>query len=104
MRDVLECIGYRPVVTTAEDDMLNQYKKIRPQAILLGINSPAKNGRPFADKILSLDPAANIAIFGGNVAEETALFGKGSNGSIKGYLGKPVDVAELSRLLASMLS
>ena len=103
VRDVLECIGYRPVVTTAEDDMLNQYKNIRPQAILLGINSPAENGTSYADKILSLDPAANIAIFGGNVAEETALFGKGSNGGIKGYLGKPVDVAELSRLLAAML-
>ena len=103
VRDVLECIGYRPVVTTAEDDMLNQYKNIRPQAILLGINSPAENGTSYADKILSLDPAANIAIFGGNVAEETALSGKGSNGGIKGYLGKPVDVAELSRLLAAML-
>jgi DNA-binding NarL/FixJ family response regulator len=83
--------------------MLNQYKNIRPQAILLGINSPAENGRSYADKILSLDPDANIAIFGGNVAEETALIGKGSNGGIKGYLGKPVDVAELSRLLAAML-
>jgi CheY-like chemotaxis protein len=103
VRDVLECIGYRAVVTTTGDDMLNQYKNIRPQAILLGINSPAENGTSYADKILSLDPAANIAIFGGNVAEETALFGKGYNGAIKGYLGKPVDVAELSRLLAAML-
>ena len=103
MRDVLECIGYRPVVTSAEDDMLNQYKNIRPQAILLDINSPAENGTPCADKILSLDPAANIAIFLDNVADETELSGKGSNGRIKGYLGKPVDVAELSRLLASML-
>ena len=103
VRDVLECIGYRPVVTTAEDDMLNQYKNIRPQAILLGINSPAENGTSYANKILSLDPAANIAIFGGNVADETALSGKGSNGRIKGYLGKPVDVAELSRLLAVMV-
>ncbi len=104
VRDVLECIGYRPVVTIAEDDMLNQYRNIHPQAILLGINSPAENGTSYVDKILSLDPAANIAIFGGNVAEETALFSKGSNGGIKGYLGKTVDVAELSRLLASMLS
>ena len=103
VRDVLECIGYRPVVTTAEDDMLNQYRNIHPQAILLGINSPAENGTSYADKILSLDPAANIAIFGGNVAEETALSGKDSHGGIKGYLGKPVDVAELSRLLAAML-
>jgi PleD family two-component response regulator len=103
VRDVLECIGYRPVVTTAEEDMLNQYKNIRPQAILLGINSPAENGTSYADKILSLDPAANIAIFGGNAAEGTALFGKGSHGGIKGYFGKPVDVAELSRLLAVMV-
>jgi CheY-like chemotaxis protein len=103
MRDVLECIGYRPVLTSAEDDMLNLYKNIRPQAILLDINSPAENERSCADKILSLDPAANIAIFKDIVAEETALSGKGSNGRIKGYLGKPVDVAELSRLLAAML-
>ncbi|MGA9233662.1 MAG: response regulator [Desulfobacterales bacterium] len=101
--DVLECIGYRPVVTTAEDDMLNQYRNIHPQAILLGINSPAENGTSYVDKILSLDPAANIAIFGGNVADETALSGKDSHGGIKGYLGKPVDVAELSRLLAALL-
>ena len=103
MRDVLECIGYRPVVTSAEDDLLNQCKNMRPQAILLDIKSPAENGTSCVDKILALDPVAKIAIFGGNVAEETALFGKGSNGGIKGYLGKPVDVAELSRLLAAML-
>ena len=103
VRDVLECIGYRPVVTAAEDDILNQYKKIQPQAILLDISSPAENGTSCADKILALDPAANIAIFSDNVAEETALSGKGSHERIKGYLGKPLDVAELSRLLATML-
>lgn len=103
MRDVLECIGYRPVVTTAEDDMLNQYKSIHPQAILLSINPPAENGTSYADKILTLDPAANIAIFESDVADGTKLSGKGSNGRIKGYLGKPLEVAELSRLLAAML-
>ena len=104
VRDVLECIGYRPVLTATEDDMLNQCKNIRPQAILLDIKSPAENGTPYVDKILALDPSANIAIFKDNVADETALSGKGSNGRIKGYLEKPVDVAALSRLLAAMLS
>jgi two-component system, cell cycle sensor histidine kinase and response regulator CckA len=104
MRDVLECIGYRPVLTSAEDEMLNQYKNIRPQAILLDIDSPAENGTSCVDKILALDPSANIAIFKDNVADVTALSGKGSNGRIKGYLEKPVDVAALSRLLAAMLS
>jgi CheY-like chemotaxis protein len=103
MRDVLECIGYRPVVTSVEDDMHNQYKKIQPQAVLLDIISRAGNGRSCAEKILSRDPAANILIFSDNVAEETTLSGKGPQGRIKGYLGKPVDVAELSRLLAVML-
>ena len=103
MRDVLECIGYRSVVTSAEDDLLNQYKNIRPRAILLGINFPVENGTPSVDKILALDPAANIAIFMDNIEDESALSGTGPNGGIKGYLGKPVDVAELSRLLASML-
>jgi two-component system, cell cycle sensor histidine kinase and response regulator CckA len=104
MRDVLECIGYRPVLTSAEDDMLNQYKNIRPHAILLDINSSAENETPYVDKILALDPSANIAVFKDNVADETALSGKGSNGRIKGCLEKPVDVAVLSRLLAAMLS
>jgi DNA-binding NarL/FixJ family response regulator len=104
MRDVLECIGYWPVLTSAENDMLNLYKNIRPQAILLDINSPAESRTPYVDKILALDPAAKIAIFNDSVADETKLSGKGPNGRIKGYLGKPVDVAELSRLLAAMLS
>jgi len=104
MRDVLECIGYRPVLTSAEDDLLNLYETIQPQAILLDINSPAENGTSYVDKILALDPAANIAIFTDNAADETALSGKAFNGRIKGYLGKPVDVAELSRLLAALLS
>ena len=103
MRDVLECIGYRPTVTTAVDDMLNQYRHMQPQAILLDINSPAENGTSCADKILALDPAANIAIFLNNVKKETELSGKRSHARIKGYLGKPVDVAEVSQLLASML-
>ncbi|MGW8188458.1 MAG: ATP-binding protein, partial [Desulfobacterales bacterium] len=60
LRDVLECIGYRPVLTSAENDMLNQYKDIRPQAILLDIHSPAESGASYVDKILALDPDAKI--------------------------------------------
>jgi CheY-like chemotaxis protein len=104
LRDVLECIGYRPVLTSAEDDMLSQYKDTWPQAILLDINCPEENGEPYVDKILALDPSAKIAIFKDTVAEETTLSGKGPNGRIKGYLGKPVDVAELSGLLAALLA
>ena len=102
LRDVLECIGYRPVLASSENDMLSQYKDIRPQALLLDIHSPEENGRPYVDKILGLDPTAKIAMFKDNVAGEATLSGRGPNGRIMGYLGKPVDVAELSRLLAAL--
>jgi len=41
-------------------------------------------------------------MFKDNVAGEATLSGRGPNGRIMGYLGKPVDVAELSRLLAAL--
>jgi signal transduction histidine kinase/DNA-binding response OmpR family regulator len=103
MRDLLECLGYTPVMAELGEDVLDSYKTAQPLAVLMDVNMPAKNGISCADRILEFDPDAKIAIMSGYDRNGPELSDKHLNGIIKGYLTKPVDVAELSSLLARLV-
>lgn len=103
MRDLLECLGYTPVMAGMVDDALDSYKTAQPQAVLMDVNMPEENGISCADRILEFDPDAKIAIMSGYDRNGPELSDKRLNGIIKGYLTKPIDVAELSSLLARLV-
>jgi len=103
MRDLLECLGYTPVMAGIGVDALDSYKTAHPQAVLMDVNMPEENGISCSDRILEFDPGAKIAIMSGYDRNGPELSKKRQDGNIKGYLTKPVDVAELSSLLARLV-
>lgn len=103
MRDLLECLGYTPVMAGMGVDALDSYKTARPMAVLMDVNMPKENGITCADRILEFDPGAKIVILSGYDRNGPELSDKHLNDAIKGYLTKPVDIAELSNLLARLV-
>ena len=71
--------------------------------VMMDVNLPAENGFTCAEKILQFDPKARIAILSGYTGNEPELTDIEVNSTIKGYLTKPVDIAELSSLLARLV-
>ncbi|MFZ0728315.1 MAG: ATP-binding protein [Desulfobacterales bacterium] len=103
LRDVLECIGFRPVMVSAADDLPGQYATEKPPAVLLDLDPTDLNETGCIDRILSLDPMARIALFRNGPLSATNQGTVINDERIAGYLETPLDVAELSQLLARML-
>jgi two-component system response regulator AlgR len=103
MRDLLDCLGYKPVLAALGDEALELYKVQQPDVVLMDVNLPEENGISCAAKILDFDPNAKIAVLSGYDENGPEIANKQLNGRIKGFLTKPVDMAELSGLLARLV-
>jgi two-component system cell cycle sensor histidine kinase/response regulator CckA len=103
MVSLLECLGYRPVIAGAGSEALERYRTERPEAVLMDVNLPEENGITCGEKILEMDPNAQIAVLSGYHENGPELEDRQTNGIIKGYLTKPVDIHELSDLLARLV-
>jgi len=103
MSDLLKILGYRPLLAEASEEAITSYKNHHPQVVLMDVNLPAENGFTCAEKILQFDPQARIAILSGYSGNEPELKAKEITSTIKGYLTKPVDITELSSLLARLV-
>ncbi len=103
MSDLLKSLGYQPLLAEASEEAITSYKANHPQVVLMDVNLPAESGFTCAEKILQFDPKARIAIISGYSGNEPELANIEVNSTIKGYLTKPVDLAELSSLLARLV-
>jgi signal transduction histidine kinase len=103
MRDLLDCLGYKPLLAALGDEAVELYKIRQPDVVLMDVNLPEENGLSCAAKILDLDPEAKIAVLSGYDQDGPELANKQLNGRIKGFLTKPVDMAQLSGLLARLV-
>jgi PAS domain S-box-containing protein len=103
MRDLLDCLGYKPVLAALGDEALEIYKIQHPDVVLMDVNLPEENGLSCAAKILDFDPEAKIAVLSGYDENGPELADKQLNGRIKGFLTKPVDMVQLSGLLARLV-
>ena len=103
MFDLLRSLGYRPLLAEASEEAITSYKANHPQVVLMDVNLPVEDGFTCAEKILQFDPQARIAIISGYSGDEPELEKIEINRTIKGYLTKPVDISELSSLLARLV-
>jgi signal transduction histidine kinase/DNA-binding LytR/AlgR family response regulator len=104
MQDLLECLGYRPLFASKGPEAIKTYEDLQPEVVLMDVNMPEMDGITCAEKIMDYDPEARIAILSGYNANGPELADERVNKFIKGYLAKPVDIAELSILLARLVS
>jgi CheY-like chemotaxis protein len=103
LQDLLECLGYRPLFASKGAEAIQTYETWQPRAVLMDVNMPEMDGITCAEKIMDYDPNAKIAILSGYNSNGPELDDKRVDKYIKGYLAKPVDIAELSILLARLV-
>ena len=69
----------------------------------MDINMPEMDGTSCAEKIFDINPDARIAFITGYEVENMDEFGDRIKNSIKTFLTKPVELADLSSALSQML-
>jgi len=104
MQGLLKTLNYRPVFAENGLQAVKLYEAQRPELVLLDVNMPEMDGLECARQILSIDPGAKVVIFSGYEPSHTNLPTLLDQKLLKGYITKPVDIAELSRFLAEVLS
>jgi two-component system chemotaxis response regulator CheY len=103
MQNLLDGLGYQSAVATSGKEALDKYVAMKPEVVLMDINMPEMDGFNCAEKILDLNPDARIAFLSGYGIEGMDEFGDRIKTSVKTFLTKPVELADLSTALSSLL-
>jgi CheY-like chemotaxis protein len=104
MEDILMGIGYRAASVNSGADALAQYDSFKPDVVLMDRSMPGMDGIACTERILDRDPNARVVLISGYDEEGTEGIGPGVRALIAGYLTKPIDIHELSRVLAKIFS
>ncbi len=104
MPDLLERIGYQLAIAGNGKEAIEKYKTWQPDVVLMDINMPTMDGITCIEKIMEYDPAVKVVIISGYEEDATDGLNKKIKKCIKGYLIKPVEINELSSLLAQLFN
>jgi len=103
MQSLLKGLGYQSAVAASSMEGIEKYRAVKPEVVLMDINMPDMDGANCAEKILDINPDAKIAFISGYVIEGPDEFSDRIKASVKTFLTKPVELADLSAALARML-
>jgi len=103
MQSLLTGLRYQSAVAASAADAVEKYRALKPQVVLMDINMPDMDGVSCAEKILDINPDAKIAFITGYEIQEPDEFGDRIKNSVKTFLTKPVELADLSTTLSRML-
>jgi PAS domain S-box-containing protein len=103
MHQLLDGLGYDVASATSGKDAIAKYKSWKPRAVLMDRNMPEMDGITCAEKILEFDPEARIIMISGYDEEGPNGFDDRIAKAIKGYLTKPVNMAQLTSMMADLL-
>ena len=98
-RHLIESLGYEAVSASSAREALGTYGRWRPDAVLLDRNMPGMDGLACAREIFGSDSEARIVIISGYDEQGPDGIDAASREIIKAYLTKPIDIAQLSRVL-----
>jgi two-component system, cell cycle sensor histidine kinase and response regulator CckA len=104
LQGLLKNLNYRPLFAETGDEAVKLYSSWRPDVVLLDVNMPGMDGLECTSRLFEIDPEARIVIFSGYEPSQQSLPNLLAKKLIKGYLTKPADIYELSRLLADVLA
>jgi CheY-like chemotaxis protein len=103
MHQLLDGLGYDVTSVKSGRAAIDKYTSWKPDAVLMDRNMPEMDGITCAKKILEYDPKASIIMVSGyDVEGQNGIDDKTAN-AIKGYLTKPVNMAQLTSLMADLL-
>ena len=103
MQHLLNGLGYQSAIAGSGKDAVEKYEALKPEVVLMDINMPEMDGANCAEKILDINPDAKIAFITGYQVEGLDEFGDRIKNSVKTFLTKPVELADLSTTLTRML-
>jgi len=101
--ELFTSLGYQTTAVGNGETAIEQYKKQRPDLVLLDRNMPGLDGLTTAQMILSFDANAKIIIVSGYENEGPDGLDDRIRKMLKGYLTKPLDIEETSQLVAKVL-
>ncbi len=103
MQNLLKGLGYQSAIASNGKDAIEKFEAMKPEVVLMDINMPEMDGINCAEKIFDLNPYAKIAFITGYEVEGLNEFGDRIQDSVKTFLTKPVELADLSSALSRML-
>jgi PAS domain S-box-containing protein len=104
LQGLLKNLNYRPLFAETGKEALKLYSSWRPDVVLLDFNMPGMDGMECAQRLFEIDPDVRIVLFTGYDPSQNRLLGLLTKSFVKGFLTKPADIYELSRLLAEVLA
>ncbi|OEU44657.1 MAG: hypothetical protein BBJ60_09515 [Desulfobacterales bacterium S7086C20] len=102
LKEMLKGLGYRASAVDNGIAAIDKYRAWRPDAVLLDRSMPQMDGIICAEKILELDTNARIILISGYEEKGVNGIDGKTKSRIKGYFTKPVNLVELSQLLANL--
>ena len=102
MEEMLEGLGYRAKSSSSGKEAIERFASWRPHAVCLDRNMPGMDGITCAGKIIELDPAAKIILISGYDKQGPNGIDYKTGDYVKGYLTKPIDIVQLSRILGRL--
>jgi DNA-binding NtrC family response regulator len=95
--------GGLEVFTAADSESgFETFLKIRPRIILLDLATPSKGGMELLERMIRLDPGANVVLISNHYSAESAV--EAIQKGACDYLTKPLDVQRLRSRVASFLA
>lgn len=95
--------GGLEVFTAADSESgFETFLKIRPRIILLDLATPTKGGMELLERMIRLDPGANVVLISNHYSAESAV--EAIQKGACDYLTKPLDVQRLRSRVASFLA
>lgn len=104
LENLVRSIGYDVALASSGSQALEQYKKGKPEVVLLDWKMPTMDGAACATRIFENDPAARIVIISGYQETDVDVIDPTLKKNIKDFVTKPCDLKQLSKVIVSALS
>ncbi|OQY05538.1 MAG: hypothetical protein B6I22_07230, partial [Desulfobacteraceae bacterium 4572_123] len=100
---LLDTMGYSVSAAKSGIEALDKYQAIRPDVVLMDRNMPGMDGQVAIEHLLELDSSARIVILSGYESDGFDGIDDRIAARIKGYVTKPFEVDELTRMLTEVM-
>ena len=102
LKEMLRGLGYMADSAVNGEEGISKYESWKPDAVLMDRNMPVIDGISITKTIISVDPAARIVLISGYDREGVNGLHPEEEKLIKDYITKPIDIVDLSRILARL--
>ncbi len=103
LEELLDSLGFEARSATTGREAIDAFRKNRPDLVIMDRNMPGMDGVVCMEHMLRVDPRARIILLSGYDQDGPHGIDTRTRRAVAGYLTKPIDMAELSRLLEDLL-